>query len=113
MRPEIYLIFHYLSDPRVVLLDEPTAGIDLDTRGKVWELIKTEKMNRVIVLATRDTKDLIIFEYWRVTALVRHWIWTWSIVLDTECVLFLRFEGMDGWIVMTLLLHANHFPSNT
>lgn len=41
-----------LSDPEILLLDEPTTGLDLQSRMQVWESIKTLKKSGKTVLLT-------------------------------------------------------------
>ena len=41
-----------VQHPKLLLLDEPTAGMDAQARRKVWELIENEKANRTIILTT-------------------------------------------------------------
>ena len=36
----------------LVLLDEPTAGLDIAARRRVWDMLKSYKHNRVIILTT-------------------------------------------------------------
>ncbi|XP_051851181.1 cholesterol transporter ABCA5 [Antechinus flavipes] len=50
-----------LGDPKVLLLDEPTAGMDPCSRHIVWNLLKYRKSNRVIVLSTHfmDEADIL------------------------------------------------------
>eukprot|EP00516_Mucochytrium_quahogii_P011928 CAMPEP_0203792118 /NCGR_PEP_ID=MMETSP0100_2-20121128/5051_1 /ASSEMBLY_ACC=CAM_ASM_000210 /TAXON_ID=96639 /ORGANISM=" , Strain NY0313808BC1" /LENGTH=338 /DNA_ID=CAMNT_0050695589 /DNA_START=3575 /DNA_END=4592 /DNA_ORIENTATION=+ len=40
MRRRLSIAMTFLCTPRVVLLDEPTTGLDPLTRGKIWDLIK-------------------------------------------------------------------------
>lgn len=46
---------------RVVFLDEPTSGLDPQSRRAVWELLRTLKTGRAIILTTHymDEADLL------------------------------------------------------
>uniref|UniRef100_A0A8C3FSN8 ATP binding cassette subfamily A member 10 n=1 Tax=Chrysemys picta bellii TaxID=8478 RepID=A0A8C3FSN8_CHRPI len=50
-----------LGDPQVLILDEPTAGLDLSSRYHVWSLLKEHKANRVTLFSTQltDEADII------------------------------------------------------
>ncbi|XP_072414639.1 cholesterol transporter ABCA5 isoform X1 [Chiloscyllium punctatum] len=50
-----------LGDPKVLLLDEPTAGMDPCSRQQVWALLKKRKIGRVILLTTHfiDEADIL------------------------------------------------------
>uniref|UniRef100_A0A3P8UFW8 ATP binding cassette subfamily A member 5 n=1 Tax=Cynoglossus semilaevis TaxID=244447 RepID=A0A3P8UFW8_CYNSE len=50
-----------LGDPKILLLDEPTAGMDLCTRHQVWTLLRSLRAGRVIVLSTHymDEADIL------------------------------------------------------
>ena len=41
-----------LGDSRIVLLDEPTSGMDPSSRSDTWEVIKEFKQDRIIILTT-------------------------------------------------------------
>lgn len=53
--------FAVLGDPKVLLLDEPTAGMDPCSRHTVWSLLKNGKANRVTVFSTHfmDEADIV------------------------------------------------------
>jgi ATP-binding cassette subfamily A (ABC1) protein 3 len=42
-------------------LDEPTAGMDLSARRKLWNMLKNYKHNRIIILTTHymDEADIL------------------------------------------------------
>ncbi|XP_008059225.1 ATP-binding cassette sub-family A member 9-like, partial [Carlito syrichta] len=42
-----------LGDPQVLLLDEPTAGMDLLSQHRVWDLLRERRSDRVILLSTQ------------------------------------------------------------
>jgi len=46
-----------IGDPSVIILDEPTTGMDPHSRRKVWELIRKIKKNKVILLTTHSMEE--------------------------------------------------------
>ncbi|MEW5319079.1 MAG: hypothetical protein WDW38_010251 [Sanguina aurantia] len=57
MRRRLSVAVALLGDPRVVILDEPTTGMDPVSRRHVWELIHSAKAGRVIVLTTHSMEE--------------------------------------------------------
>ncbi|OXA38045.1 ATP-binding cassette sub-family A member 3 [Folsomia candida] len=51
----------FVGGSRVVLLDEPSSGLDPGARRQIWDLIQLEKKNRTIILSTHfmDEADLL------------------------------------------------------
>lgn len=49
------------ANSRLVLLDEPTAGMDLSARRATWDMLKNYKSNRIILLTTHymDEADVL------------------------------------------------------
>ncbi len=45
-----YLHAYFLHE--VVLLDEPTTGLDPESRRQLWDILKRQKEGRTIVLTT-------------------------------------------------------------
>lgn len=41
-----------LADSKLVLLDEPSSGMDLTSKYKLWDILKEIKKDRVIILTT-------------------------------------------------------------
>ncbi|XP_012658566.1 ATP-binding cassette sub-family A member 6 [Otolemur garnettii] len=50
-----------LGDPQVLLLDEPTTGLDPFSRHQVWSFLKERRANRVILFSTQfmDEADIL------------------------------------------------------
>ena len=46
---------------KLVLFDEPTAGMDLGARRGLWDMLKNYKRNRIIILTTHymDEADVL------------------------------------------------------
>ena len=49
------------ANSRLVMLDEPTAGMDLSARRQIWDMLKNYKNNRIILLTTHymDEADVL------------------------------------------------------
>ena len=49
------------GNSRLVMLDEPTAGMDLSARRALWDMLKNYRSNRIIVLTTHymDEADVL------------------------------------------------------
>jgi len=50
-----------IGEPKIVLLDEPTSGMDTTTRRRLWEMLKQYKKDRIIILTTHymDEADIL------------------------------------------------------
>lgn len=50
-----------VADSKLVLLDEPTSGMDLTARRRLWAMLKDYKQERIIILTTHnmDEADLL------------------------------------------------------
>ena len=46
-----------VADSRLVLLDEPTSGMDLTARRRLWEMLKRYKEGRIIILTTHNMDE--------------------------------------------------------
>ncbi|KAM4664973.1 ABC-type organic anion transporter ABCA8-like isoform 2-T2 [Discoglossus pictus] len=60
-RRKLTLGIAVLGNPQVVLLDEPTAGLDPCSRHTVWAMLKKNKADRVTLLSTQfmDEADIL------------------------------------------------------
>ena len=52
MKRKLCLAMALIGDPKFVLLDEPTSGMDPYSRRSTWELLQKSKSGRVILLTT-------------------------------------------------------------
>ena len=43
-----------IGDAKVVMLDDPTGGMDIASKRAMWEIIKRHKKSRIIIIATQD-----------------------------------------------------------
>lgn len=50
-----------IGNSRLVVLDEPTAGMDLSARRRLWNMLKKYKQDRIIILTTHymDEADIL------------------------------------------------------
>jgi ABC-type multidrug transport system ATPase subunit len=46
-----------VGNPRVVMLDEPTTGLDPGHRREIWDLVQDAKRDRCIILTTHSMED--------------------------------------------------------
>ncbi|EQD79082.1 daunorubicin resistance ABC transporter ATPase subunit, partial [mine drainage metagenome] len=59
MRKRLELITGLVNDPKVLFLDEPTLGLDVQTREKMWEYIKNirDTMGVTVILTTHYLEE--------------------------------------------------------
>jgi len=46
-----------LGDPKLIVLDEPTTGMDVIARQSVWKMIEEKKKGRTIILTTHSMEE--------------------------------------------------------
>lgn len=46
-----------LGDPKMIVLDEPTTGMDVIARQSVWKMIEEKKKGRTIILTTHSMEE--------------------------------------------------------
>ena len=47
----------FLGSPRLVILDEPTAGVDPSSRAEIWNFLTSERTKRCILLSTHHMDE--------------------------------------------------------
>jgi ATP-binding cassette subfamily A (ABC1) protein 3 len=48
MKRKVHLGVALIGSSKVVLLDEPTSGMDPEARRVIWDLLQMEKKNRYV-----------------------------------------------------------------
>lgn len=50
-----------IGNSKIVMLDEPTSGMDTTARRKLWEMLKKNKAGRIVILTTHymDEADIL------------------------------------------------------
>jgi len=57
MKRRLSVAISCIANPQVILMDEPTTGMDPFNRRQVWDLIARMKKNRVILLTTHSMEE--------------------------------------------------------
>ena len=57
MRRRLSLAMALVGDPAIVFLDEPTTGLDPETKRNIWALLDRVKQDRCIVLTTHSMDE--------------------------------------------------------
>ncbi|KAF8936757.1 hypothetical protein BGZ58_003761 [Dissophora ornata] len=57
MKRKLSVALAFLGDPKVVLLDEPTTGMDEYTKKSIWQLMQDSKVGRSILLTTHSMEE--------------------------------------------------------
>ncbi|ELW67446.1 ATP-binding cassette sub-family A member 5 [Tupaia chinensis] len=83
-----------LGNPKVLLLDEPTAGMDPCSRHIVWNLLKYRKANRVTVFSTHfmDEADILAGLFFALDTHSNLGVISYGVSLTTLEDVFLKLE---------------------
>ena len=54
MKRRLSLAISAIGDPKIILLDEPTTGLDPKVRQQIWSLVQKMKKNTSIILTTHS-----------------------------------------------------------
>jgi len=52
MKQKLAIANALLIAPKLIVLDEPTAGVDVVARGEIWELLEAEKGRALVLIST-------------------------------------------------------------
>jgi heme exporter protein A len=59
MKQRLRIAFAMLFDPPLLLLDEPTAGLDAEGRARVLSVVDSARRTGAVVLASNDERDFV------------------------------------------------------
>lgn len=60
MKRRLSIAVALIGDPELIIMDEPTAGLDLEGKSLMWKLLNDMKnCNKTIFLATHDLKEAV------------------------------------------------------
>ncbi|MCX6174757.1 MAG: ABC transporter ATP-binding protein [Ignavibacteriales bacterium] len=60
MKQRLKFIFALLHKPSLIILDEPTSNLDNLGKEKVYELIKKEAENNLVIIASNEDSDIAL-----------------------------------------------------
>lgn len=60
MKQRMKFIFALLHSPKLILLDEPTSNLDNAGKEKVYEIVKREAENNLVIIASNEDSDLAL-----------------------------------------------------
>lgn len=52
MKRRLSVAMALIGDSKVIILDEPSSGLDPFNRRSLWEIIKNYKVGRTIIMST-------------------------------------------------------------
>lgn len=59
MKKKVALICTLIVNPTIMILDEPTVGVDIESRSELIEMLNTKKNDNVIIVITSHDKEFI------------------------------------------------------
>lgn len=57
MKRKLSLAMAIVTKPKLLILDEPTSGLDVESRRQIWELIKSLKAGRSIIMSSQHLEE--------------------------------------------------------
>lgn len=57
MKRRLSLAIAAIGNPKIILLDEPTTGLDPKVRQQIWDLIQKMKKGKSIILTTHSMEE--------------------------------------------------------
>jgi ABC-type multidrug transport system ATPase subunit len=57
MKRKLSLAMAIVTEPQLLILDEPTSGLDVESRKNIWQLIRTLKQGRSIIMSSQHLEE--------------------------------------------------------
>ncbi len=57
MKRKLSLGMALIGETKTIILDEPTSGLDVESREQMWDLIRTLKTDRSIIMSTQHIEE--------------------------------------------------------
>ncbi len=57
MKRKLSLGMALIGKSKLIILDEPSSGLDVESRHQVWDLIKSIKPGRSIIMSTQHIEE--------------------------------------------------------
>ncbi len=58
MKQRVKFIFALMHSPQLLILDEPTSNLDEEGKNSVYEIVKEEGQNNIVLIASNEKNDL-------------------------------------------------------
>ena len=62
MKQRLKFVFALMHSPDVLIFDEPISNLDEEGKKVVYSIVREEGKNRIVIIASNETKDLEICE---------------------------------------------------
>jgi ABC-type multidrug transport system ATPase subunit len=57
MKRRLSVAISIVSDPKIIYLDEPTTGLDPESKRQLWDILAKLKGKRAVILTTHSMEE--------------------------------------------------------
>ncbi len=57
IRRKLCFLIAFIGDPKILLLDDPSTGLDPISRRRMWSLLKRHQSERTVILSSNILND--------------------------------------------------------